>query len=149
MADIAFHRQQIYIICNSHKNDNEIVDTIKEGSLSNCQFLETTHDLKSVQDSLEIKRKISESIVVIAVMNQKLMSDDQLQYELALAVDFNRVVVVVRDGTSLPDIFEGTSIIDINKDDGGNWIKNLEAAIEDEIIKQTRTGWSYFIIIYY
>ena len=78
--------------------------------------------------------------MVIAIVNEKLMSDDQLQYELALAVDFKRALVVVRDGTTLPDIFEGANITDIYKDDDGSWVKKLEAAVEDEIVKHTPAG---------
>ena len=139
---MGFEGQHIYIICKNNENDRAIVEVIKKGSLSKCQFYYSTCDFKTVQDSLEIKRKISGSTVVIAIVNEKLMSDDQLQYELALAVDFNRALIVVRDGTTLPDIFEGANITDIYKDDDGRWVKKLEAAVEDEIIKYTPAGLS-------
>ena len=150
MAEKEAIGKKVYWICTDDECFQSVIDVITTGKLAKCIFYKSAKTFDKISDSIDVKRKIFESDFVIAEINQQLMDSNQMQYELAVAQDMKKDIIVLRHLVDLPKAFNVSPILDLDILDTPNLADILEKKISPESPISCETGRFYQIVgLYY
>ena len=125
MAMVEAMGKKVYLIGTEDERFQPVIEVIATGKLAKCIFYKSAKTF----DSIDIKRKIFESDFVIAQINQQFMDSNKKQYELAVAQDMKKDIIVLRNLVNLPKAFNVSPILDLDILDNENLVDLLEQKI--------------------
>ena len=149
MVDIGLTGLQIYLVCHDEGYTQTIINAVTSmnGQLSMCHFHQSTTNFNNKRDLNEIKKKILQSDAVIAVISPKFMSSKQMQYELALAQDMKKDIIVLRDAVDLPKEFYVSPVIDVTISETQNVAEVLRTKISQGLLSKEGTRLQVFLFV--
>ena len=140
MAGKEIVEKKIYLICTDDEYFKSVIDVI---TLAKCY---KSAKLDTISDSIDVRRKLFESSLVIAVIDEKFMDCTQNQYELAVAQDMKKNIIVLRHLVDMPKAFNVSPILELDMLEIQNFADILEKKILPDSPIPSEKGRLYRIV---